>query len=140
MVEVRGAQCRDALRTGFAPETTSTKRNKRDQGKRKHSEINKANRFTAAHNGLVAGSGPAGPTNEPVAYQAYLRSPHQKRPLRLRLPYLSISQTNAASRARLGPPLFNHRFGGLIARNGWIVSYSFSATGRLCLGRVRFAP
>jgi hypothetical protein len=32
------------------------------KGKRKHSEINEADRFTAAHNGLVAGSSPAGPT------------------------------------------------------------------------------
>jgi len=71
MVGVRGAQCRDALRTSFALETTSTRRNKRDQGKRKHSEINEADRFTAAHNGLAAGSSPAGPTNEPMVYQAY---------------------------------------------------------------------
>jgi hypothetical protein len=32
------------------------------KGKRKHSEINEADRFTAAHNALVAGSSPAGPT------------------------------------------------------------------------------
>jgi hypothetical protein len=32
------------------------------KGKRKHSEINEADRFTAAHNGLVAGSNAAGPT------------------------------------------------------------------------------
>jgi hypothetical protein len=28
------------------------------KGKRKHSEINEGDRFTAAHNGLVAGSSP----------------------------------------------------------------------------------
>src|SRR5258708_7176934 len=34
------------------------------KGNRKHSEINEAARFTAAHNGLVTGSSPAGPTNK----------------------------------------------------------------------------
>src|SRR5260370_25532454 len=34
------------------------------KGNRKHSEINEADRFTAAHNGLVTGSSPAGPTNK----------------------------------------------------------------------------
>jgi hypothetical protein len=32
--------------------------------KRKRSKINEANRYPAAHNGLVAGSSPAGPTNQ----------------------------------------------------------------------------
>jgi hypothetical protein len=31
---------------------------------RKRSKINEAGRYPAAHNGLVAGSSPAGPTNE----------------------------------------------------------------------------
>jgi hypothetical protein len=31
--------------------------------KRKPSKINEADRYSAAHNGLVAGSSPAGPTN-----------------------------------------------------------------------------
>jgi len=39
------------------------------KGKRKHSEINEGDRFTAAHNGLVAGSSPAGPTKESITYQ-----------------------------------------------------------------------
>jgi hypothetical protein len=33
------------------------------KGKPKHSEINEADRFTATHNGLVAGSSPAGPSS-----------------------------------------------------------------------------
>jgi hypothetical protein len=39
-------------RTGFAPETTWTNR----EIKRKRSKINKTNRYSAAHNGLVAAS------------------------------------------------------------------------------------
>jgi hypothetical protein len=48
-------------RTSFAPELTSSKRNKRDQIKQICSKINEADRYSAAHNGLVAGLSPAGP-------------------------------------------------------------------------------
>ena len=44
-------------------------------------------------------------------------------------------QTNAAIRTRLAHLLFNRRFGGLIARNGRIVSHSLSATDRWNLRR-----
>jgi hypothetical protein len=73
----------------------------------------------AAHNGLVAGSSPAGPTNEIKNLLGLVRD-HRTRnaPLRLRLPCLSNSQTNVTLRTRLGPLLFDRRFGGLIARNG----------------------
>ncbi|HEY0219199.1 MAG TPA: hypothetical protein VGC26_05450 [Afipia sp.] len=37
--------------------------NERDQTARKHKKINASAFFSDAHNGLVAGSSPAGPTN-----------------------------------------------------------------------------
>lgn len=57
-----------SYRTSFAPETTSPKINERDRTERKHSEINEADRYPVAHNGLVAGSSPAGPTKESITY------------------------------------------------------------------------
>jgi hypothetical protein len=80
-------------RTSFAPERTSTNRNKRDRNKLKYIKINEAGRYSAAHNGLVAGSSPAGPTREIRAYQIFIsqavRSPHQKR---LTLMFIAIRQ------------------------------------------------
>jgi len=49
-------------RTSFAPETTYSKRDERDQIRTKHRKINETDLFPPAHNGLVAGSSPAGPT------------------------------------------------------------------------------
>ncbi|WP_156434195.1 hypothetical protein [Bradyrhizobium retamae] len=46
-------------RTSFAPETIQPKRNERDRIETKNSNINEADRYPAAHNGLVAGSSPA---------------------------------------------------------------------------------
>jgi hypothetical protein len=43
-------------RTSFAPETTQPKRNERDRIETKNSNINEADCYPAAHNGLVAGS------------------------------------------------------------------------------------
>src|SRR6267142_4831694 len=50
-------------RTSFAPETTLPKRNERDRERPKRWKINKPYLYPAAHNGLVAGSSPAGPTS-----------------------------------------------------------------------------
>jgi hypothetical protein len=51
--------------------------------KRTRSKINEPDRYSAAHNGLVAGSSPAGPTKKSAAYQVFISSPdgppHQKR-------------------------------------------------------------
>ncbi|MGY4567120.1 hypothetical protein [Bradyrhizobium sp. USDA 3256] len=41
--------------TSFAPGTTQPERNERDQIQTKVSKLNEANRYPAAHNGLVAG-------------------------------------------------------------------------------------
>jgi hypothetical protein len=40
--------------------------------RRNRSEINEPDRYSAAHNGLVAGSNPAGPTNEIMGIAADL--------------------------------------------------------------------
>src|SRR5450631_2519040 len=48
-------------RTSFAPKTTSSNP---IEIERKSSKINEPDRYSAAHNGLVAGSSPAGPTKE----------------------------------------------------------------------------
>jgi hypothetical protein len=53
-----------ANRTGFAPETTAMKRNERAEHHQKSRKINGRDLYPAAHNVLVAGSSPAGPTNE----------------------------------------------------------------------------
>jgi hypothetical protein len=92
------------------------------KSKRKQSEINEADRFTAAHNGLVAGSSPAGPTNESTAYQVFIlptvRPPHQKRSVSLLTASVQGQQTNDPW--SIGPWLlpFNRRYGGFVARNG----------------------
>jgi hypothetical protein len=43
-------------RPSFAPETIQPKRNERDRIETKNSNINEADRYPAAHNGLVAGA------------------------------------------------------------------------------------
>jgi hypothetical protein len=57
---------------------------------------------------------------------------------------LASSQTNLALRTRLGPPLFNRSFGGLIVRYGWTGSHprlaDRSIDSNWNFGRVRFAP
>jgi hypothetical protein len=50
------------FRTSFAPETTVIRCTERDQTGRKCRKINEAELYPPAHNGLVAGSSPAGPT------------------------------------------------------------------------------
>jgi hypothetical protein len=63
------------------PEQTATNAIK---NKRSHSKINKADRYPVAHNGLVAGSSPAGPTSKSTIYEICFASlfelPPQKRP------------------------------------------------------------
>jgi hypothetical protein len=50
-------------RTSFAPETIATRRNKHDRTRQICRKINASGSCPVAHNGLVAGSSPAGPTN-----------------------------------------------------------------------------
>jgi len=58
-----------ADRTSFAPETTAPNTTNAIEPERKRSKINEADRYPAAHNGLVAGSSPAGPTTlRPAGY------------------------------------------------------------------------
>jgi hypothetical protein len=91
----------------------------------------KADLCPPAHNGLVAGSSPAGPTKEIRSLFGFVRN-HRARntPLRLRLPCFGNSQTNVALRTGLGPSHFNRRFGGIIVRNGGTKSHPFSPTSR----------
>jgi hypothetical protein len=49
-------------RTSFAPETIVTRRNKHDRTRQISMKINASNSYPAAHNGLVGGSSPPGPT------------------------------------------------------------------------------
>jgi hypothetical protein len=49
-------------RTSFAPETIATGRNKRDRTRQIFTKINARDSCPAAHNGLVGGSSPPGPT------------------------------------------------------------------------------
>ena len=58
----------------FAPEKPQQSAANAIKGKRKHSEINEADRYSAAHNGVFAGLSPAGMA------ACLLMSPHQKRP------------------------------------------------------------
>jgi hypothetical protein len=112
---------------------------------RKSGKINDPVLCPPAHNGLVAGSSPGGPADEISSLLSLVRD-HRTRnaPLPLRLPSLCNSQTNPACRTRLGPPPFDRRFGGLIARNGWTRSHPFladrSIDSRRKPRRVRFAP
>jgi hypothetical protein len=53
-----------------------------DQTRRKRPKINGGEFFTGAHNGLVAGSSPAGPTKKSILSRFHFiarRAPHQKR-------------------------------------------------------------
>ena len=59
-----GADCRPS----FAPETIAINFDERDQSRRKNKEINSSDLSAAAHNGLVAGSSPAGP---PIKSNSY---------------------------------------------------------------------
>jgi hypothetical protein len=49
-------------RTSFAPETIATRRNKHDRTRQILRKINASDSCPAAHNGLVGGSSPPGPT------------------------------------------------------------------------------
>src|SRR5258708_9619449 len=63
------------------------------KGNRKHSEINEADRFTAADNGLVTGSSPAGPTNK-ISGSSSLVLDHLPRHAPLRPPLHADTTTN----------------------------------------------
>jgi hypothetical protein len=64
--------------------------------------------YTPAHNGLVAGSSPAGPTKEIRSlFRFCSESPRQKRPASTTSAMFSNSQTNVALRTGLGPSHFN---------------------------------
>jgi hypothetical protein len=86
---------------------------------RKRSKINETDPYPPAHNGLVAGSSPAGPTKQ-VSDLLILVFDHRTRnaPFLLRTPPCVSWQTSAAFAARLGPLLFNRSFGGRVVRNG----------------------
>jgi len=60
-----------SVRTGFTPETTLSKRDKRNPTWAKTHKINEAGRYPVAHNGLVAGSSPAEPTKA-TAYSSLI--------------------------------------------------------------------
>jgi len=46
---------------------------------RQRSKFNKGDRYSAAHNGLVAGSSPAGPTKKSITYHVFISSPVEHR-------------------------------------------------------------
>jgi hypothetical protein len=72
-------------RTSFAPETIATRRNKHDRTGRIVRKINAGDLCPAAHNGLVGGSSPRGPTNNIKSlcalFQPAAKSSHQIRPV-----------------------------------------------------------
>ena len=73
-----------------------------------------------AHNGLVAGSSPAGPTTKSMGYRQLFRRGGITAPEMLRFARLSFnsgcSQTSPRRSMRQQPLLLNRRFGGFIAR------------------------
>lgn len=79
-------------RTSFAPEKPERIATNAIEGKRKLSKINEADRYSAAHNGLVADSSPAGPTKDiselSDSHFVGVGSPHRKRlaPLLVAIP------------------------------------------------------
>jgi hypothetical protein len=57
----RGTRDAETKRLDFTPETASPERNERDQSPTKIQQNQRAGLYPPAHNGLVAGSSPAGP-------------------------------------------------------------------------------
>jgi hypothetical protein len=111
--------------------------------KQNHSKINRPDRYPVAHNGLVAGSSPAGPTSQINRLSGFhLRpsgAPHQKGLVPLLAAGVQRRQTSAPRPIRPWLLLFNRRFGGPIARNGRALRHpSFiarSANGRPCFAQ-----
>ena len=60
----RQVQANGDHRTSFAPETIATRRNKHDRTCRIVRKVNAGDLCPAAHNGLVGGSSPPGPTTQ----------------------------------------------------------------------------
>jgi hypothetical protein len=61
--------------------------------KPKRNKIDEPDRYPVAHNGLVAGSSPAGPTSKPITFRIFILpavgSRHQNALLRRPLPYFA---------------------------------------------------
>jgi hypothetical protein len=67
--------------TSFVPETLPNQSaTNAIEFKRKDSKINEPDRYSAAHNGLVAGSSPAAPTDEASNQPSFSVIADQKRP------------------------------------------------------------
>src|SRR5262249_29786476 len=69
------AQTRGDHRTSSAPETLETKCNKHGRARRISRKINASDTFPAAHNGLVGGSNPPGPTRQSEVCGDFLAAP-----------------------------------------------------------------
>ena len=61
-------------RTSFAPETIATRRRKRDRRRQVFRKINASHPCPAAHNGLVGGSNPPGPTRQSKVCGNFLKA------------------------------------------------------------------
>ncbi|MGY4253052.1 hypothetical protein ACVI1L_000120 [Bradyrhizobium sp. USDA 4516] len=92
------------IRTGFAPITTRTKGGERGRIRRKGRKLNSGDDCPTAHNGLVAGSSPAGPTNEINRLTSFslpaARRPHQK-PHQIRAVFVHTKVRNGVRQAHL---------------------------------------